>query len=39
MGDKASSALKLSIIDPGKGTWKFRDEDKVRKSVKKETWL
>ena len=39
LSDKASGALKLSIIDPGEGTWKFRDEDRVRKSVKKEIWL
>lgn len=39
LSDAASSAFKISIDDLKKGIWRFSDESKGRRSVKKEEWF
>ena len=39
ISDKLASALKIAIEDIGEGIWRFRDEQKLRKSYPPKYWI
>jgi len=39
LNDRLIGRLRIVILDPGEGLWRFRDEDAVRGSERAERWL
>jgi len=39
LNDKTISALKIMLEDLGEGLWRFRGEEKLRRTEKPQRWL